>query len=439
MSKLIFCSLFAIFLTCMTVNGTDFYLLKINDEFSAGIAKSIVPNAHGMVDNKFIVSLSPDQEQRLKAANVSLELLSKDCNIDRTYMLEGRHSRRSRTALELNPIYSTDNMYIIEMPEDSKDILIREGYMVFRLADMETPIFYSPVIYANPPFDDYPGDTLADLVIQDSLYSYDARLEAFYTRFTPTDSCVAARSWLFNKFLSFGYSNVRLHAFQANNENQNVYNAPAWNVVCKKIGTEKPDTWIIIGGHYDSYIFECNDNPLANASGADDDATGTATTLELARIFKNYPSRKSFMFVPFGAEEQFLIGSDSLAFKLYQDSVHVEFVLNTDMIAYFEGGEPTVQAMTSGIPYYEVFLAAAERLTDLIPLRGPIAAWDARPFVNYGACGITLHEKLTNPFVHTSGDIITALDFEYMTKVVRTAAATLAVIDASVDPVVCEL
>ena len=67
------------------------------------------------------------------------------------------------------------------------------------------------------------------------------------------------------------------------------------------------------------------------APGADDNASGTTTVLELARIFKDVDTRKSIMFVAFSAEEVGLAGSWELANRLYGQGVDVEFMLNFDM------------------------------------------------------------------------------------------------------------
>ena len=73
------------------------------------------------------------------------------------------------------------------------------------------------------------------------------------------------------------------------------------NVVATKEATHKSTgQLILVGAHHDS---------VEGAPGANDDASGTATVLELARVFANAPTDTDIRFVTFGAEENGLLGS----------------------------------------------------------------------------------------------------------------------------------
>ena len=73
------------------------------------------------------------------------------------------------------------------------------------------------------------------------------------------------------------------------------------NVVATKEATHKStNQLILVGAHHDS---------VDGAPGANDDASGTATVLELARVFANAPTDTDIRFVTFGAEENGLLGS----------------------------------------------------------------------------------------------------------------------------------
>ena len=60
------------------------------------------------------------------------------------------------------------------------------------------------------------------------------------------------------------------------------------HVVATLAGTTRPDDWYIVGGHYDS--ISTNDGN-ATAPGCEDNASGSAAVLEMARIFS---ATKSF-------------------------------------------------------------------------------------------------------------------------------------------------
>jgi len=61
------------------------------------------------------------------------------------------------------------------------------------------------------------------------------------------------------------------------------YGVAIWNVIATKPGVLYPDSVIIIGGHYDSIVYDGTD-PFVWAPGADDNASGAVGVLEAARI-----------------------------------------------------------------------------------------------------------------------------------------------------------
>ncbi len=77
---------------------------------------------------------------------------------------------------------------------------------------------------------------------------------------------------------------------------------PQFNVIADIVGTEKPYEFVVVGGHIDSWD---------GASGTTDNGTGTATTLEAARILAAIGAkpRRSIRFMLWGGEEQGLLGS----------------------------------------------------------------------------------------------------------------------------------
>jgi hypothetical protein len=81
---------------------------------------------------------------------------------------------------------------------------------------------------------------------------------------------------------------------------------PVFNVVAELKGTEKPDEYIVLSAHFDSWD---------SSSGATDNGTGTITMMEAMRILKAaYPNPKRTIVVGhWGGEEQGLIGSGAFA------------------------------------------------------------------------------------------------------------------------------
>ncbi len=113
------------------------------------------------------------------------------------------------------------------------------------------------------------------------------------------------------------------------------YNKPAFNVVGYLEGNDAvlKKQFVIIGAHYDHLGMI---SPIAGdaiANGANDNASGTTTVLELARYFGNKKNNKrSIIFVLFSAEEKGLLGSKHLAKKLKDEELGLYTMLNFEMV-----------------------------------------------------------------------------------------------------------
>eukprot|EP01043_Picozoa_sp_COSAG02_P035398 COSAG02_NODE_2532_length_8593_cov_2.538969_12_plen_436_part_00 len=107
------------------------------------------------------------------------------------------------------------------------------------------------------------------------------------------------------------------------------------NVVATKIGTRFPDRWVVIGAHYDSRGRNSGDQEEI-APGANDDGSGIAAIVEMARITQTMGAsyEYSLMIVGFGAEEQGLVGSNELAQRMLDDGDDIIGMYAADMIGY---------------------------------------------------------------------------------------------------------
>lgn len=89
---------------------------------------------------------------------------------------------------------------------------------------------------------------------------------------------------------------------------------------------------ILVGAHYDHIGVINTQNGDSIANGANDNASGTATVLELARYFaKARTNKRTMIFALFSAEEKGLKGSAHLAEKMKEDGVNLYAVLNFEM------------------------------------------------------------------------------------------------------------
>lgn len=112
------------------------------------------------------------------------------------------------------------------------------------------------------------------------------------------------------------------------------YEKPAYNVVGFLEGNDAnlKKEYILIGAHYDhiGVVNAISGDSIAN--GANDNATGSTTVMEIARYFAKAKSNKrSLIFAFFSAEEKGLKGSQHLAAKMKEDKVNLYTMLNFEM------------------------------------------------------------------------------------------------------------
>ena len=104
------------------------------------------------------------------------------------------------------------------------------------------------------------------------------------------------------------------------------------SVRVKILGSENPEKVLILGSHLDSI----NPRDNSHAPGADDNASGTATNLEIFRVLMEQEIRlkKTLEIHAYAAEEIGLVGSQEMAESYKRNSVQVEAMVQFDMNGY---------------------------------------------------------------------------------------------------------
>lgn len=112
------------------------------------------------------------------------------------------------------------------------------------------------------------------------------------------------------------------------------YRKTSFNVVGMVAGSDPKlkDEFIMIGAHYDHIGIIKIENGDAIANGANDNASGTTSVMELARYFgTNRTNKRSLIFALFSAEEKGLLGSKHMAKRMKADSLNLYTMLNFEM------------------------------------------------------------------------------------------------------------
>ena len=181
------------------------------------------------------------------------------------------------------------------------------------------------------------------------------------------------------------------------------------NVVGKLIGSgPNKDEWIVIGGHYD-HVRGRGAGTDTIANGADDNASGTAGTIEIARMLKEgAPLNRSVVFIAFTAEEMGLVGSNYYANNPTVPADKMVAMLNMDMIGRLHNNKLQLNNMNSGAEFAE----AAKRLNkhyyfNLLP--GTTGASDHSSFVRKQIPVIFMFTGI-HPQLHQVGDHVNLIN-----------------------------
>lgn len=269
----------------------------------------------------------------------------------------------------------------------------------------------------------------------DSLRAHVNWLEAMGTRFALADNHRSVAVRIRNKFRSMGYYSARLDSFFITRTYRNVtYSQWQYNVLALLEGSDHPDSLCIMGGHFDDIVGTGAD-PFLNAPGAHDNASGTAATLEVARVMKKtgFEPGKSIMFIAFGAEELGLFGSHDFSTDPGEFRDKIAFMLNNDMIAYApDSNHAAWQVNILDYPNSIGLRSYAERLilkyTDLSYINDNQynKQSDSYPFALRGYKALFFSSVKSDPFYHTINDTGSNLNFEYCREVTKVSCVILA-------------
>ncbi|SEF62992.1 M20/M25/M40 family metallo-hydrolase [Algoriphagus boritolerans] len=185
-------------------------------------------------------------------------------------------------------------------------------------------------------------EQLVKEVSADSLKKYIYDLTRFSTRHTLSrdekNGMPAAQRYVLSKFNSFakasnGRMSAEIEQFTIPSDGRRITaDAPGANVIATLKGTNPADDRIfIISGHLDSRNKDVMDAE-GGAPGANDDGSGVAAVIELARVMAKMEFSATILFVAFTGEEQGLKGATYLAEKAVAEGWNIAGVLNNDII-----------------------------------------------------------------------------------------------------------
>jgi len=205
----------------------------------------------------------------------------------------------------------------------------------------------------------------------------------------------------------------------------------------------------LVNAHYDSYARkigdqfpkDSNDNP---ATGVNDDSSGVAALIEMARTFSRFEFDATLYFAAFAGEEVGLVGSTLMAARLKEEGKTIDGVITLDMIGNIEGGSGLIDNKRMRVFSAGPADSSSRQLARYAKKIGercfPSAEIDCifradrfgrggdhTPFVLEGWPGIRMMEANENySRQHTTNDTLDNMDLDYCTRNIRIVASILA-------------
>lgn len=172
----------------------------------------------------------------------------------------------------------------------------------------------------------------------DSLKANIIQLATFKNRNTGSDTISnstgigAARRWVHSKFEQYASINPRLAPAYFQFEQEICEQTLHRNIIAVLPGTDTTDkSIIVVEGHIDSRCQDVCDTACV-AEGVEDNATGTALVMELARVFSQYKLKRTILFAVVIGEEQGLFGANAISQYCLDENIPVRAVYNNDVI-----------------------------------------------------------------------------------------------------------
>lgn len=201
---------------------------------------------------------------------------------------------------------------------------------------------YSPAEFPAPAISLRADSIPARLLLQispDSLKAYTIRLASFHNRNSGSDTLSgskgtgAARRWIYSRFAGWsGLSGNRLIPAYLNFNQAICGMSRHKNVLAVLPGTDTSDrSVVLIEGHMDSRCEGLCDTACL-AQGVEDNASGTALTMELVRVMAGLSLKRTVVFMITTAEEQGLYGAEAFADYADAKGIRIRAVQNNDVI-----------------------------------------------------------------------------------------------------------
>lgn len=244
--------------------------------------------------------------------------------------------------------------------------------------------------------------------------------DSMHGREAGSEDAARAREYIIRQFSEMGLSSFRKDSYEMTFSR---YGVEFSNVVGIIIGNELADEYIVIGAHYD----HIGVNPKGEVyNGADDNASGTAAIIEIARELLSMQKslKRSVIIAAFDAEEKGLYGSEALCGMLSDYGIlpQVKLMMSLDMVGWYgKSGKLELQGVGTIRDGKKIIAELAS--ADDIDVRmkkfenSIFTATDTDAFARAGIPTLAVTTGLKSPY-HNVADDPELIDYEGLDKVV---------------------
>jgi hypothetical protein len=277
---------------------------------------------------------------------------------------------------------------------------------------------------------------ILDLINKDSLKRTVQDMQDFESRLcikTIGQNRQVAKYFV-NRLQNYGIDNARIDSFYATGNNYWIgdYGQYMYNVIGTLKGIGTTDSTVIIGAHLDAIATRPGSILYPTAPGADDNATGCAVMVEMARIIyeNGLKPNHNIDFMAYDAEEIGLLGAVYDAEKRRDEKENIIVMLNNDMVGFQSEDEVAVVTLhwyDNAIDVTEKASQALLKYTTVKPFvpseseNGLRKNSDSYAYYLSGFKATFAIEKyfLDNPNYHSENDLTEYLNFEFCRQIAR--------------------
>jgi hypothetical protein len=445
----------------LTFGPRLYLLLSPADDFPSLLPPTTVLHAHLHVDlgghyvSRYVASGGGEDQAAMEAAGLTVRLIDADTTGNVYYFADASAAQAESLAVGFGEILYADELVLLiaatpAVEQTMLDTLLTNGVSVAALTPDPINVQPDALVGAAAPGQQAQSGAdptiagllplvteselskLIDELDGDTQVLIGNQLTTLQTRYTLSTQMQLTERYLYQYYANLGL-NPTYHQWTYGNYSGR-------NVVAEIRGTLRPERIWIVGGHSDTI----SESPYNRSPGADDNGTGTAATMLIAKILRTYRFAETVRFVHFSGEEQGQWGSKRYAAELAQNGAQIMGFLNLDMIGYDGNGDRRLEIHTglgtasnalgdafiqNNTDYAQGLVierktSSASRFSDHSPFwdRGYPAFLAIEDFFDNAVAG----DRDRNPQYHRTGDRLALVNVNYVARTARTTLASVA-------------